>query len=55
MLFAMLDTPGFLLFSRFMPGLLLACFNGTRLGPLLRPVIIDSNGLPLLPDVTVCV
>ena len=55
MLFAMLDTPGFLLFSLFMPGLLLAFLRGTRLGPLLRAVIIYSNGLPLLPDVAVCV
>lgn len=55
MLFAMLDTPGFLLFSLFMPGLLLAFLSGTRLGPLLRAVIIYSNGLPLFPDVAVCV
>ena len=55
MLFAMFDTPGFLLFSRFMPGLLLAFLSGTRLGPLLRAVVIDSICLPLLPDVTVCV
>lgn len=55
MLFAMLLTPGFLLFSLFMPGLLLAFLSGTRLAPLFRPVIIYSNGLPLLPDVTVCV
>ena len=55
MLFAMFDTPGFLLFSLFMPGLLLAFLSGTRLGPLLRPVIIYSNGLPLLPHISVCI
>lgn len=55
MLFAMFDTPGFLLFSLFMPGLLLAFLSGTRLAPLLRPVIIDSICLPLFPYVAVCV
>lgn len=55
MLFAMFDTPGFLLFSRFMPGLLLAFLSGTRLAPLFRPVIIYSNGLPLLPHISVCI